>query len=134
MNSETYEDYVYSIFMRCVPQLNSTKTLYVHYMDGTEQHYQSTNSSLYSFHSAGCYNRMEYNDYNIRHFKDRELKKAVRFVLHDSSVDAETEVWKRNELVYENKNQVISLNGKYYVIENLEKLIQCCESIRQIIK
>lgn len=133
MNRETYEDYVYGVFMRYVPRLNSTKTLHVHYMNGTDGHFQSTSYSLYSFHSAG-YNRMEYNDYNIQHFKDRELKNAVRFVLHNSADDTDTEVWKRNELIYEDKNQVINLNGKYYVIEDLEKLVQCCETIRQIVR
>lgn len=131
----TYEDYVYDIFRRHVPSFNQTsKVLRMQLMDGRVESYATTSTSLYCLFSNGCYNRMEYNDYNIQHFKDRELKNAVRFVLHNSADDTDTEVWKRNELIYEDKNQVINLNGKYYVIEDLEKLVQCCETIRQIVR
>lgn len=129
----TYEDYVYDTFMKNVPSYGSSKSLYVYYMDGSiSAPYSSTTQSLYSFQSNGCYNRMEYNDFNTKRLKS-QLKEAVKFVLKDSENNTENIVWERGELKYENKNQVISINGKYYSIDNLEEIIRYCEIIKHFI-
>lgn len=129
----TYEDYVYDTFIKNVPSHGSSKSLYVYYMDGSiSSPYTSTTQSLYSFPSNGGYDRMEYNDFNINQFKSR-LKKAVKFVLKDYGNSTENIVWERGELKYENKNQVISINGKYYSIDNLEEIIRYCEIIKHFI-
>lgn len=129
MESETYEDYVYGVFKKYVPRYKSTKTLHVYFMSGREEIYQSTSYSLYTLQNEGYYHRMEYCDVNRRIFKENEIAYAVRFVLHDSEDGTDIEVWKRNELIYEDKEQVINLNGKYYSIEELEQIVQILQQL-----